>query len=339
MSADVQRKSMGRPSWYKLLRQYDRPDLRKVIWQLVNTFVPYAALWAVMILTVQRGLSYWVTLALSVPAAFYLVRIFIFFHDCCHRSFFASQTANTIVGYVTGILTFTPYDEWRESHNRHHATVSDLDRRGTGDVWTMTVEEYRNASPWQRLAYRFFRHPLVTFGLGPTYIFLLSQRLPGKNASRAAVRSVIITDLAILAIFGLAAVTIGIRTYVLVQLPVILIAATIGVWLFYVQHQFEGVYWARHEAWNPLRAALEGSSYYKLPGVLRWLTGSIGLHHVHHVRPRIPNYNLQACLDAIPALQDVNPVTVGRSLRSPWLDLWDEERQQLVSFRAARQLS
>ena len=339
MSADVQKESMGRPAWYKVLRQYGQPDLRKAIWQLVNTFVPYAVLWALMILTVQRGLSYWITLALSVPAAFLLVRIFIFFHDCCHRSFFSSQTANTIVGYVTGILTFTPYHEWRESHNRHHATVSDLDRRGSGDVWTMTVEEYRNASLWQRLGYRLFRHPLVTFGLGPTFIFLISQRVPGKKASKAAVRSVIITDLAILAILGLAALTIGLRTYLLIQLPVILIAATAGVWLFYVQHQFEGVYWARHEAWSPLRAALEGSSYYKLPGVLRWLTGSIGLHHVHHVRPRIPNYNLQDCLNAIPALQDVRPLTVGRSLKSPWLDLWDEDRQQLVSFRAARQQS
>jgi acyl-lipid omega-6 desaturase (Delta-12 desaturase) len=339
MHSEASHSLPDRAELYKMVRPYSQPDVRKATWQLINTFVPYATLWALMIFTIQRGYSYWITLALAVPAAFFLVRIFIFFHDCCHRSFFASDTANTVLGYITGILTFTPYHEWRHSHNHHHATVADLDRRGTGDVWTMTVEEYRNASWWQRLAYRLYRHPLVTFGLGPMFIFLLSQRVPGKGADKEVVRSVMITNLAILAILGLAAVTIGVRTYILIQLPVILIAGTLGVWLFYVQHQFEGVYWARHENWEPLRAALEGSSYYKLPEVLRWLTGNIGLHHVHHVRPRIPNYNLQACLDAVPALQDVNPLTVGRSLKSPWLDLWDEERQQLIRFRKAHRLS
>jgi omega-6 fatty acid desaturase (delta-12 desaturase) len=330
--------NISRAAWREMLQPYSQPNLRKAIGQLVTTLVPYGALWALMIFTVQRGYSYGITLALALLAALFLVRIFIIFHDCCHRSFFASKTANAILGYITGILTFTPYNEWRDSHNRHHATVANLDRRGTGDVWTMTVAEYRAATWQQRLAYRFFRHPLVTFGLGPTFVFLLSQRLPAKQASRPAVRSVILTDLAILAILGLAAVTIGLRTYVLIQLPVILIAGTIGVWLFYVQHQFEGVYWARHADWDPMRAALEGSSYYKLPGILRWFTGSIGIHHVHHVRPRIPNYNLQPCLEAIPALHAVKPLTVERSFRSPWLDLWDEEHQQLISFRAARQL-
>lgn len=329
----------SRPAWRAVLRQYSEPDLRKAIWQLVNTFVPYALLWILMVITVQRGYSYGLTLLLAVVAGFFLVRIFIFFHDCCHGSFFASRRANTILGYITGILTFTPYESWQHSHNRHHATVADLDRRGTGDVWTMTVTEYQKASRWKRFGYRLFRHPLVTFGLGPAYIFLLSQRLPDKDAGKAERRSVLITDLALVAVIALAAATIGLRTYVLIQLPVILIAGTLGVWLFYVQHQFEGVYWARHEDWDPLRAALEGSSYYKLPGVLRWLTGNIGLHHVHHVRPRIPNYNLQACLEAIPALQEVTPLTFWRSLKSPWLDLWDEERQQLISFRAARRLA
>ena len=322
----------ARPEWYQDVAQYQQPDLRKAVWQLVNTFVPYAALWFLMIRTVQLGVSYWITLALAVVAAGFMARIFIFFHDCGHGSFFASRRANTILGYITGILTFTPYEDWRHSHGIHHATVGDLDRRGTGDVYTMTVEEYLAAPRIKRLAYRVFRHPLVTFGLGPGIIFLITHRFSHKGAGKRQRYSVVLTNLAILAIVAVASVTIGFRTYVLVQLPIILIGATAGVWLFYVQHQFEEVYWARHEAWDPWRAALEGASYYKLPRVLQWFTGNIGLHHIHHVRARIPNYNLQRCYDKVPAMQAVEPLTIRKSLRSPWLDLYDEEQQKLVSF-------
>ena len=325
-----------RPDWYQSILKYDRPSVQKAIVQLVDTFVPYFALWVVMVRTVQLGYPYWATLALSVVGGGLLVRIFIFFHDCCHGSFFASRRANRILGYISGVLTFTPYEAWRRSHAGHHATVGDLDRRGVGDVWTMTVEEYQAAPKLKRLAYRFYRNPLVMFLLGPGFVFLIAQRFPHKEDRRRERNSVLYTDLAILAVVGVASVTIGLRAYVLIQLPVMLIAGTIGVWAFYVQHQFEGVYWARHEDWDPMRAALEGSSYYRLPRALKWFTGNIGLHHIHHVRPRIPNYNLQQCYDDTPALQAVRPLTIGRSLKSLRMNLWDERLQKLVSFRSLR---
>ena len=328
----------SRPDWYQDVLRYQQPDLGKAIWQTVNTFVPYIALWVLMVRTVQLRASYWVTLALAVVAAAFLVRIFIIFHDCGHSSFFASRRANTVLGYITGILTFTPYEDWRHSHGVHHGTVGDLDRRGTGDVYTMTVDEYRAASRLKRLAYWLYRHPLVTFGLGPGFVFLITQRFPHKGAGKRQRFSVYLTNLAILAIIALASLTIGFRTYVLVQLPIMLIAGAAGVWLFYIQHQFEGVYWARHDEWDPWRAALEGSSYYRLPRVLQWFTGNIGLHHIHHVRPRIPNYNLQRCYDEVPAMQAVKPLTIRASLKALRFDLYDEKRKKLVSFGSLKAL-
>jgi omega-6 fatty acid desaturase (delta-12 desaturase) len=323
-----------KPVWHKAISAYAQPDRRRAIWQLVNTFVPYTALWALMIYAIRAGYSYWLTLPLIVLAAALQVRIFIFFHDCGHGSFFASPRANTIVGYVTGILTFTPYHDWRRAHAKHHATAGDLDRRGWGDVWTMTVEEYLAAPQAKRLAYRLFRNPLLMFGLGPTLIFLITQRFPHKGAKKREITSVIITDLAILAIVIVASLTIGLRTYLLIQLPILLIAGVFGLWLFYVQHQYEGVYWARHEVWDPIKAALQGSSYYRLPKVFQWFSGNIGLHHIHHLRPRIPNYSLQRCHDAIPAMQEVQPLGFLESLKSLRMNLYDEKQKRLVSFRS-----
>jgi omega-6 fatty acid desaturase (delta-12 desaturase) len=240
------------------------------------------------------------------------------------------------LGYISGILTFTPYEQWTRSHARHHATVGDLDRRGSGDVWTMTVEEYQQASWWQRLSYRVYRHPLLMLGFGPGIVFLIGNRFAQKGADARSRRSVRITNLALVLILVLAHLTIGLRTYFLIQIPIMLIAGAIGVWLFYVQHQYEGVYWARNEEWEPLRAALEGSSYYKLPRVLQWITGNIGLHHIHHVQPKVPNYHLQAAQDNIEAFQDVEPITLKTSLWSLTRHLWDEKAGRLISFRALR---
>lgn len=326
----------SRPNWFQATSKYGQPSFRKAIWQLLDTFVPYLALWILMVFMVQRGYSYWILLALIITASALLVRIFIFFHDCCHNSFFASQRANRILGYFSGILIFTPYDDWRRSHGRHHATVQDLDRRGVGDIWTLTAEEYLAAPKLKRFAYRLYRNPFVLFGLSPSTHFLILQRFPKKGAGKRERYSVVFTDLAILAIIGVSSLTIGWGTYFFIQLPIMAIAGTIGVWLFYVQHQFEGVYWARHESWDPMRAALEGSSYYKLPKVLQWFTGNIGLHHIHHVRPRIPNYHLQQCYEDIPTLQAVEPLTMRRSLKSLRLNLWDEAGQKLVSFRSMK---
>jgi omega-6 fatty acid desaturase (delta-12 desaturase) len=326
----------GRPDWSRAIAAFSRSDTRKAVAQLCNTVLPYLAILGAMGWTVVQGWPYVVTLALALPAAAFSIRIFIFFHDCCHESFFASRTANRVVGYVTGILTFTPFEDWKRSHNIHHATAGDLDARGTGDVWTMTVEEYLAAPRIKRLGYRLVRNPFFLLLVVPVWLSLISYRIPHRNAGGRAALSVLITNVALGAIFAAVALTVGWKVYVLVQLPVVVIAWSMGVWLFYVQHQYEGTYWQRGETHDPLDAALRGSSYYKLPRVLQWFTGNIGLHHIHHLRPRIPNYHLQACQDAIPALQAVPPLTLKRSLRSVFLNLWDEKKQQLVSFRAIR---
>jgi len=323
-------------NWRQALSPYGQPSYRKAIWQLVDTLVPYLALWALMVYLCREGYSYWITLALAVPAGALLIRIFIFFHDCCHGSFFASRRANRILGHLAGILTFTSFDNWRYAHIAHHTTAGSLDRRGMGDIWTLTVEEYAAASWPTRLAYRLFRNPIVLFGVAPAVLFLILQRFSNKNARKRERRSVILTNLGVVAFILAASWAIGWQTYVMIQLPIIVVAGAIGVWLFYVQHQFEGVYWARQDEWDSTKAALEGSSYYKLPQILQWFTGNIGLHHIHHLRPGIPNYNLQRCYDDIPALQAVEPLTIRRSLRSLWLNLWDEKEQALVSFHSAR---
>jgi omega-6 fatty acid desaturase (delta-12 desaturase) len=324
------------PNLCRALSQYERPNLRKAVWQLVNTVTPYLALWALMAYLVRQGHSYWFTLALAVVAAALLVRIFIVFHDCGHGSFFVSRRANRIVGYLTGVLTCTPYEDWRHVHAAHHATTGDLDRRGRGDVWTLTVKEYLAAPTLTRLAYRFIRNRFVLLGLVPACLSVVKQRFPHPGAGRRERNSVTFTNVAVLTILTLATLTIGLGTFVLVQLPITLIAGTVGVWLFYVQHQYEGVYWARHADWDPMRAALEGSSYYKLPRVLQWATGNIGLHHIHHIRPRIPNYHLQQCYDDLPAMRAVTPLTIRGSLKSLRMNLWDEDAKELVSFRSAR---
>ena len=328
-----------KPDWFQALSKYKQSNLRRAIWQLVNTFIPYLILWGLMAVLTLQGYTYWLILALAVPAGGLLVRIFIFFHDCCHGSFFASRQANRILGYITGILIFTPYDQWQRSHAEHHATAGNLDRRGKGDVWTMTVEEYLAAPRLKRLAYRLFRNPWVMFGLGPAFMFLIAQRFANPRARKRDRYSVVFTNLALLALIGVMSLTIGWQTYLLVQLPITIIAATMGVWLFYVQHQFEGVYWARHQDWDPIQAAIAGSSYYHLPRVLQWFSGSIGLHHIHHLRQDIPNYNLQPCYDDIPAVQTVKPLTLRSSLKCLQLNLWDETQQKLVSFGSLKMRS
>ena len=318
----------------KTLSQYARPDLRKAILQMLSALIPYFGLWVILVYMVKQKYPFAVIGALILLVSLFLVRIFIFFHDCAHNSFFSSNRANTILGYVTGVLTFTPFRYWQRNHMVHHNTYADLDLRGVGDIWTLTVDEYHTASPMKQLGYRLYRNPFVFLGIGPGYSFLLTQRLlhqwEGKNERFSAA----VTNVAILGILVAAGQTIGLRTYLLIQIPVFLIAGAIGVWLFYVQHQFEGVYWSRHESWDPVKAALLGSSYYKLPRALQWFSGNIGLHHVHHVLPRIPNYNLQQSYDESSIMQSVPPLNLRRSMKSLFLNLWDEKQQKLISFKS-----
>jgi omega-6 fatty acid desaturase (delta-12 desaturase) len=325
------------PEWQQAVAQFAHPDTRRSTWQIINSLVPYAALWVLMVWSLE--ISYWLTLGLSVIAAAFLVRGFIILHDCGHGSFFKSRTANDFWGVLTGVLTFTPYYQWRHEHSIHHASAGNLDRRGMGDVWTLTVDEYRALPPLRRLGYRLYRHPLIMFGLGPFFIFILTHRVPRKGATPKERFSVLFTNVALLAIMLVMHLLIGIKAYLLIQGPVILLAGLFGTWLFYVQHQFEGVYWEREPKWDYMTAALHGSSYYRLPKLLQWFSGNIGLHHIHHLSPRIPNYNLQPCLDATPLFQ-ITPITLLSSLKSLTFRLWDEQARRLVGFagvKAARQ--
>jgi acyl-lipid omega-6 desaturase (Delta-12 desaturase) len=324
-----------RADLYSLVEPFVRPSGPRAVAELLETFTPYVVLNVVMVLMVGGGHPL-LALALTLPAAAFLVRVFIVFHDCCHGSFFRSRRANRITGYVAGMLTLTPYDRWQREHAEHHATVGDLDRRGVGDVWTLTTTEYQAATKGRRLFYRVFRHPFIMFGIGPALLFLIGYRFSGSGHGRRERFSVYFTNAGIVAAFLVAYLTIGLPTLLLIQLPTLLLAGAAGVWLFYVQHQFDDVYWARHEAWDPMKAALEGSSYYQLPKVLQWGTGSIGLHHIHHVQPRIPFYNLQRCQDTIPAFQAVPPLTLRRSLHSLRLRFLDETGRRMVTLAAVK---
>jgi acyl-lipid omega-6 desaturase (Delta-12 desaturase) len=318
--------------------KYAQSDYRKAILQISNTLIPYLGLWALMIFAVLQGYSYWLTLLLSVAASGFLVRTFILFHDCCHSAFFPSRLANKIFGNIAGILTFTSFEDWKRTHIIHHSASGDLDRRGVGDIWTLTVDEYLSSSKLKRIAYRLFRNPLVLFIIVPPILFLVIQRFTSSEAGKKERYNIILTNLAITAIAIVMSLTLGFGNYLAIQLPVILMAASAGMWLFYVQHQYEDVYWSRHQNWDLTKSGLEGSSYYKLPKVLQWIVGNIGLHHIHHVRANIPNYNLQRCYDEVPALQTVTPLTIRKSFKSLWLNLWDEQRQKLVSFRSIKML-
>ncbi len=271
-------------------------------------------------------------------AGLLLIRIFIIFHDCGHGSFFKSSLANDVVGFLTGVLTLTPYYHWRWEHSIHHASAGSLDRRGVGDIWTLTVEEYLRSSIWRRFAYRLARNPLVLFCIGPVYLLIFQQRFPSAKANERERRSVHWMNLAIFCLALMQIWLLGFVPFLLAQLTITMVGGGLGIWLFYVQHQFEDVYWERAEQWDFKKAALEGSSFYKLPRILQWLSGNIGYHHIHHLSPRIPNYNLQLCHESDPLFREVKPITFFSSLKSLTFRLWDEQRGRLISFGHLKKL-
>lgn len=297
-----------------------------------------AAIWFAMALLVDD--AYWATLLLSVPAAALLVRLFMMQHDCGHRSFFHSARINEWVGHAIGVLTLTPHGYWRRAHNVHHATSGDLDRRGIGDVNMLTVREYLALPRLKRLAYRAYRNPLTILGIGPIYLFVLKFRLPldllRRNARqrRQVFASVMLTNLAIAALLTGLGLWLGFVDMLLLQAPIVLLSSAAGVWLFYVQHQFDHAYWRRHEDWDFHDAAVEGSSFYDLPQPLRWLTADIGIHHIHHLSSRVPNYRLRECLACLPELPGVTRLTLRDSLKCLRLALYDEETRRMVRFAA-----
>lgn len=316
------------------LKAFAVPDVRRSIAQLSVTVLGFGALWGAAWLALDVG--YWLTLLLSVPTAGFLIRLFVLQHDCGHGSFFRSRRANDVVGRALGVLTLTPYAHWRAAHAAHHATSGNLDRRGVGDITILTVREYRALSPWRRLAYRLYRHPIVLFALIPTFLFVVLRRLPIGGALRwpAALVSVLGNNLALAALIGAMVVAVGPIDFLLVQLPITAVASTIGVWLFFVQHQFKHQAWFQEDEWSFEAAALGGSSHLRLPKALQWLTANIGLHHVHHLASRIPNYRLQECLDRTPELNGgSNQLSLADSMACARLTLWSEESRRMIRFR------
>ena len=321
------------------LIRYRDPNWARALFELSVTACALLLGWGLMWLSLKVG--YWLTLLLAIPTAGFLVRLFMIQHDCGHGSFFGNRFTNDWVGRVLGVLTLTPYDYWKRNHALHHATSANLDRRGTGDILTLTLTEYLSRPFWGRFAYRAYRNPIVMFGIGPAYLFLLQHRIPFEQM-RLGWRpwaSAISTNVGIAAFAAVSIWLIGTGPFLAVHLPVMLLAASIGVWLFYVQHQFEGVIWCRNSDWTLSEAAVLGSSYYDLPMPFRWFTGNIGIHHVHHLSSRIPFYQLRAVMRDYPRLHDIGRVTFGESLRGVRLALWDESRQKLISFREARVVS
>ena len=322
------------PAWNAVIAKYKVPSAVKSCWQVVNTFLPLAALWYLMYLSSTVSTAF--TLLLAVPTAGFLVRVFIIQHDCGHHSFFRRRRANDILGVICGVLTLTPYHMWRRTHSRHHTTSGNLDHRGQGDVLTLTVNEYVDRSRWGRWQYRVYRNPLVMFTFGASYLFMIRQRFTFgiPRTWRRERASVHFTNLCLLSILIVAQTTIGLPMFVLLWLPVAFLGAAAGCWLFFVQHQFEHTYWQPRESWDYSDAALEGSSFYRLPWILQWITGSIGYHHIHHLNSRIPNYNLAACHDAEPEFRRCTTFGIWESLRCPSLKLWDEKQQRMVGFAA-----
>jgi acyl-lipid omega-6 desaturase (Delta-12 desaturase) len=315
------------------LSRFREPNHGRSVVEVLVTAVPLTLLWLLMWLLLPIG--YGLYLLLAVPAAGFLVRLFMIQHDCGHGSFFRQRLLNDWVGRVIGVFTLTPYDFWRHAHDIHHATSGNLDRRGIGDIDTLTVREYLALSRWRRLRYRLYRHPIIMFGVGPVYLFILRHRFPPGllREGRPAWVSTMATNAAIALVASGMMWWIGIRPFLLVQLPIIALSGTIGVWLFYVQHQFEHTLWSENRNWSLRTAAFHGSSHYHLPAVLRWFTANIGVHHVHHLCSRIPFYRLPLALHRHPDLVNVGRLTLGQSFACVRLVLWDETARRLIAFR------
>ena len=323
----------GKVAWQKIVATYATPDLPRSIWQLINTLIPFFALFYLSLRSVE--VSLWLTIPLTILTAGFMVRAFIIFHDCGHGSFFKSQRANDVVGFVTGLLVFTPYYRWKHAHAIHHATSGDLDRRGVGDVYTMTVAEYLAAPWWKKTGYRIMRNPFALLLIGPVIMFVIVERIPPAKGKRE-IASVWWTNLALAIMIAVMILLFGWRAYVTVQLLVLFFGTSVGVWLFYVQHNYEGVYWERHSQWDYFKASMQGSSFYKLPALLQWFTGNIGFHHIHHLGSKIPNYNLPRAYRENPIFH-VQPLTIRSSLKSLKWRLYDEANRRLAGWEVLNQ--
>ncbi|MGG1679763.1 fatty acid desaturase [Neobacillus sp. NRS-1170] len=321
----------------KQVAPFENSTTRESVWQIINTVAPFMILW--YLAYISLSVSYWLALVPCIIAAGFLTRIFIIFHDCTHYSFFKSRRANRILGTAMGVLTLFPFGKWGHEHSVHHATSGNLDKRGTGDIWTLTVDEYLAAPLKLRLAYRFYRNPIVMFVLGPIYVFLLKNRFNRKGAKKKERLNTYLTNILIAVVIGLLIWAIGWQAFLLVEGSIFMISGAAGIWLFYVQHTFEDSYFEEDKDWEYVKAAVEGSSFYKLPKVLQWLTGNIGFHHVHHLSPRVPNYKLEEAHNNTLPLQNVPTISLATSLKSLRFRLWDEEAKNFVSFKDVRTIA
>lgn len=315
---------------------FEKADITSGIMQLINTIPAFFLLW--FLAYQSLSVSILLSLGFSIVAAGFVVRTFIIFHDCTHQSFFKNKQANRIIGTITGIITNFPFEKWKREHSIHHATSGNLDKRGTGDIWVMTVEEYVEASSLKRLAYRLYRNPIVMFGLGPFFLFLITNRFNRKDARKRERLNTYFINIALLVIYTVMIVSLGWQPFLLIQVPILFISGVMGIWLFYVQHQFEDSYFENEDEWDYVKAAVDGSSYYKLPKVIQWLTGSIGFHHVHHLSPKVPNYLLEKVHESTPPLQKATTITLSSSLKAIRFRLYDEKNKTFVSFKEIKDL-
>ncbi|GGN99149.1 fatty acid desaturase [Saccharibacillus kuerlensis] len=320
----------------KFVAPFEKADTKASIRQLVNTIPPLFITWILAYLTLD--VSLWLTIPLCMIAAGFVVRTFIIFHDCTHGSFFNNKKANEIVGTLTGIMTFFPFEKWKREHSIHHASSGNLDKRGVGDIWTMTIEEYVQASKWERLKYRLYRNPLVMFGLGPIALILVSSRFNRKDARKKERNNTYLTNISLVVMYSLLIWALGWQAFLIVHGTTMFVAGLLGIWLFYVQHTFEDSYFEEESEWDYVKAAVEGSSYYQLPKVLQWVTGNIGFHHVHHLSPRVPNYHLEKAHESTPPLQKATTINLKSSLKSLRYKLYDAQNKTFVTFNEIKHL-
>ena len=319
--------------WKRIVAEHQKPSAVRASWQVFNSIGPYFALWGLWIyMSLGLSLSSWWAIPPALLSGMFLVRVFIIFHDCGHGSFYKSKKVNNYLGFISGFLTCTPYFHWRWEHSVHHATSGDLDRRGMGDIWTLTVKEYLESSRWRKISYRLVRNPIVLFLIAPIFLFLVLERFPSKNSKPREKRSVWFMNFALLSVAAGLVSIIGFLPWFVFQLSAMLMASSCGVWMFYVQHQYEDAYWVEGEEWDYTTAAIQGSSFYKLPRVLQWFSGNIGFHHIHHLSPKIPNYNLERCHWSDPMFQEVKAMTLWSSLKSINSRLWDEDSKKMIGF-------
>lgn len=314
----------------KFIAPFEKADVKSSVRQLVNTIPPFILAWFLAYQALD--VSIWLTIALSVVAAAFVIRTFIIFHDCTHGSFFKNKKANAIVGTITGIMTLFAYEKWKREHSIHHASSGNLDKRGVGDIWVMTIEEYVEASKWERFKYRMYRNPLVMFGFGPLFLVLISSRFNRKDARKKERNNTYLINISLVVIYSLLIWAIGWQAFLIVQGTTMFVAGAFGIWLFYVQHTFEDSYFEDENEWDYVKAAVEGSSYYQLPKVLQWVTGNIGFHHVHHLSPRVPNYNLEKAHESTPPLQQATTINIKSSLKSLRYKLYDAPNKTFVTF-------